>query len=256
MKEFEELLDIMHRLRQECPWDRDQNLLSLRAYLLEEAYECLEAMNSPDENHHIEELGDLLLQIIFQAEILSEQNPNGPAILKVIQTLKDKLIRRHPHVFADKKLSQASEVAGQWDEIKKSEKKSSDQKSLLDGISKSLTSLQLAQKLGDKSRKVKFDWNTSEEVWKQFLSEIEELKQAKTSSEKEHEIGDVFFSLVQWARHQNIDAEVALATANSRFRSRFQKMEAEASKTKTPFQDLSLEDKEKLWQKAKLEDAQ
>ena len=254
MKEFDELLEIMHRLRRECPWDRDQNLLSLRSYLLEEAYECLEAMSSPDENHHIEELGDLLLQIIFQAEILSEQNPDRPAILKIIQSLKDKLVRRHPHVFEDKKLSQASEVASQWDEIKKSEKKSSNAKSFLDGISKSLTSLQLAQKLGDKSKKVKFDWNTSDEVWNQLLLEMEELKQAKTQKEKEHELGDVFFSLVQWGRHQNIDAEVILATANSRFQSRFRKMEAEASKSNTPFQDLSLDEKEKLWKKAKLEE--
>jgi tetrapyrrole methylase family protein/MazG family protein len=250
MKAFDELLEIMHRLRMECPWDREQTLLTLRPFLIEEAYECLEAMNGADEAAHMEELGDLLLQIVFQAELLSEQNQSD-TISKIIEGLKQKLIRRHPHVFLDSKLTESKDVVQQWDEIKKTEKGILNSDSLLKGISKSLTSLQLAQKLGERSKKANFDWETSSEVWQQVLREIDELKSAKDAVEKEQEIGDVLFSLVQWCRHEKIDAEVALAGANSRFQSRFKKMEASAAHSGKAFKDIPPTEKEELWALAK-----
>ncbi|MDB5038195.1 MAG: MazG family protein [Bacteriovoracaceae bacterium] len=254
MKEFDELLAIMHKLRLECPWDKEQDLKSLRKYLLEESYECVGAIDEISTHGIeplIEELGDVLLQVVFQAEILSEETKEQ-TIKIVLDTLKEKLIRRHPHVFGDQKASNSKEVLKRWDEIKKSEKPIVKDASQLDGITRSHTALQLAQKLGDRSKKIDFDWGKPSEVWKQFESEVEELKKAKTPDEKEHELGDVFFSLVQWARHEKLDAEVVLAKANARFERRFKKMEEFARKKNQNFATLSAPEKEKLWQEAKL----
>jgi len=254
MKDFDEMLAIMHRLRNECPWDKEQNLLSLRAYLLEESYECLEAMNEfiKDESKApllIEELGDVLLQVFFQSEILSE-SLKRPIMKEVLTTLRDKLVRRHPHIFEESKNLSAKAVHAQWDEIKAKEKPKS-RVSLLDGLSKGLSSLQTAQKLGERSSKIQFDWTKPEEVYNHLESELEELKNAKSSKDIEDELGDVLFCLVQWARHKGIDAEVALAGGNLKFQRRFRKMEALSALSLDEFKALTVEDKEKLWEKAK-----
>lgn len=260
MKAFDEMVAVMHRLRHECPWDKEQTLTTLRKYLIEEAYECLAAMNdyldSPTEANLanlVEELGDVQLQVLFQAELLTEITQT-PALERLLLQLKEKLIRRHPHVFkpaeADPKRS-AVEVYQQWNEIKASEKPKV--ASLLGEIPKDFTALMRAQKLGDKAKKIKFDWNHKEEVWKQVLSEQAELEKAQTASEKEEELGDLLFSLVQWARHEGIDAETALAKANQKFERRCEVMFSEATKTGVPFTDLSLKQMEDLWQRAKKE---
>jgi MazG family protein len=255
MKAFDELLEIMGRLRKECPWDREQDLGSLRKYLLEEAYECVGAIDDLEKSGVqplIEELGDVLLQIVFQSEIISEKI-QSPAIEKVIETLNQKLLRRHPHVFGEEPAETSADVLKKWDEIKKAEK-GSPHLGHLDGISKSLTALQLAQKFGEKSKKIGFDWTQSQEVWKQVESELQELLSAKSLRDKEEEFGDLLFSLVQWARHESLDAETALARTNQKFLSRFKKMEEIAETKGENFQKLSLEEKEKLWQQAKIEE--
>ncbi len=255
MQEFNELLAIMHKLRQECPWDKEQDLLSLRKYLLEEAYECATAMDevaSVGVGPLIEELGDVLLQIVFQAELISEMT-GSDAVRKVIAGLNEKLIRRHPHVFGDAEADSTSAVLKRWDEIKMAEKSKTPSASLIDGIAKSLTGLQRAQKFGDRSKKIKFDWSQPEEVWAQFESEVKELREAKTSAEIEHEVGDLFFCLVQYARHRGVDSELALHKANQRFESRFKKMEEIAKREKKEFESYSLTEKEELWLKAKEE---
>jgi tetrapyrrole methylase family protein/MazG family protein len=249
VKEFDELIEIMHRLRKECPWDKEQNLSSLRRYLLEEAYECVAAIDelaSTGAEPLIEELGDVLLQVLFQSELLTEQT-NEPAILAVLNTLKSKLIRRHPHVFGNQEAKNAEAVLKRWDEIKKAEKGGSASGALAN-ISRSLTALQLSQKFGERSKKVEFDWPNSKEVWQQVTSEIDELLQAKELDQKEEELGDVLFSLVQWARHEGLDAETALARTNRKFQRRFEKMEEIGG---TEFASLPLEQKEMLWQQAK-----
>lgn len=254
MKEFDELVHIMHRLRKECPWDREQTIESLRQYLLEEASECVEAINDlkikgPD--NLIEELGDVLLQVLFQAEILSESH-SEISVKNVLNQLKDKLIRRHPHVFGDIATTKTStEVLAQWDQIKQSEKKGK-RESQLDGISKSLSALMMSHKLGERAAKVDFEWPTADGAWSDFESEIAELKAAKTKEERESEFGDILFSLTQWGRKSDFNAEVALFNANARFKWRFQKMEEIAKARSLDFTSLSLDEKGKLWREAKL----
>jgi len=252
MKEFDKLVEIMHRLRHECPWDKEQNLESLRRYLIEEAYECLDAMNQIEETGPaplIDELGDVLLQILFQTEILSEDlEPH--ALQMVLRGLQEKLIRRHPHVFGNRSVKNAQEVVQNWEEVKKSEKKNQVMDPLA-GIPAAMTALQRAFALGKKSKKNKFDWNKAPEIWHQVCSEMQELEQARTFGDVEEEFGDLLFSLVQWARHKDIDPEVALSAANLKFIRRFHGMQGLAKQKSQSFSDLSTKEKEKLWQQIK-----
>lgn len=249
MKEFDELVSVMHQLRQKCPWDQEQSLESLRTYLIEEAFEVLDAMNEAielkDYNNLIEELGDLLLQILFQSEIISEKSDHKPAIKTVIKELNDKLIRRHPHVFGEASADSATEVLRQWDEIKKTEKTKSNQ-SPLDDVASALTSLQRATKFGKHSKKLHFDWSDSKEVWEQLQLELQELQAAESYKDKEEELGDVLFCLAQWARHEKIDPEIALASSNAKFKKRF-----EYVLKKADLKNLSRNEKEALWNESK-----
>ncbi len=254
MTEFDELVAVMHRLRKECPWDKEQTLQSLRQYLLEEASECVEAIDDlPKKGRDplVEELGDVLLQVLFQAEILSESDTQF-SVRDVLSRLKDKLIRRHPHIFENgKSLESTKEVLAQWDKIKQSEKKEK-RESQLDGISKGLSALMMSHKLGERAAKVDFEWPDADGAWADFESEIQELKAAITEEERENEFGDILFSLAQWGRKSNFNSEVALAKANSRFKWRFQKMEELAKSRAVSFATLSLEEKGKLWKEAKV----
>ncbi|MGA0162827.1 MAG: nucleoside triphosphate pyrophosphohydrolase [Bdellovibrionota bacterium] len=249
MKEFDELVSVMHQLRQKCPWDQEQSLESLRTYLIEEAFEVLDAMNEAielkDYNNLIEELGDLLLQILFQSEIISEKSDHKPAIKTVIKELNDKLIRRHPHVFGEASADSATEVLRQWDEIKKTEKTKSNQ-SPLDDVASALTSLQRATKFGKHSKKLHFDWSDSKEVWEQLQLELQELQAAESYKDKEEELGDVLFCLAQWARHEKIEPEIALANSNAKFKKRF-----EYVLKKADLKNLSRNEKEALWNESK-----
>jgi len=256
MSEFEELRSIMKRLRSECPWDREQDLSSLRRYLIEEAYECLESMNLYIENkneatylHLKEELGDVLLQVLFQAKLLEEESKTD-ALSELCRELKDKLIRRHPHIFEGSSTLSAEAVHQQWNKIKAAEKPK--QSSLLGEVPKAMTALMRAQKIGNKTHKVKFDWETIDQVASQVESEWKELKNAKSEEEREEEFGDLMFSMVQWARHQGMDAETTLAKANQKFEGRFFEMERIAKASNQEFESLTLDEKEKLWQAAKL----
>lgn len=251
MDEFSDLLQLMRRLRKECPWDRKQDLQSLRSFLLEEAYECVEAINEYATDGFdplIEELGDVLLQVIFQAEILSEIL-HDKVIEEIIVQLKNKLIRRHPHVFEEEKCDNADAVKAKWDEIKQKEKPS---KKLLD-LPKSLTALQAAYQLGKIASKNDFDWASREEVEKKVREEMQEMEESTNRQSEEEELGDLLFCLAQWARIQKIDPEVALNRANQKFKKRFQKMHEIAERKSQYFKEVDREKKEELWQEAKRE---
>lgn len=256
---IQDLFDVMHRLRKECPWDQEQNLSTLRPFLLEESYECVAAMNAFLENPNdttrndlLEELGDVFLQILFQTEILQE-NSSTNIRWQVFSLLKEKLVRRHPHVFGTERSSatNSEEVLVQWEKIKKSEKGDSRSLGLADDLAKKgkgLSSLKRASKLGAASKKVAFDWANAHEVWKHFETELKEIAEARTPEEKEHELGDLLFCLAQWARHEGVDPEVALHGANERFVTRFRTMLEISTKN---FESLTSDEKEELWQRAK-----
>lgn len=248
---FGDLVAIMHRLRSECPWDREQNLDTLKNYLLEEAYECLQAMDeikSKGPTPLIEELGDLLLQVLFQSEIISEiyQDKNIQSVLLV---LKEKLIRRHPHIFTEAKSGTAKEILEYWEAIKRSEKKTTSE---LGDLSFKGPALLQAYKWGEKSSRVRFDWDKPEEVWQQVLSELKELEEAESLEDKEEELGDLLFCLAQWARHLQIQPERALQKANQKFIARFLVMEEIAKEDGKSWKDLTRDEKETLWSKAKV----
>jgi MazG family protein len=252
MHDFNSLLDVMHKLRNECPWDKEQSLASLRSYLIEEAYECLDAMLEAENGKPealIEELGDLLLQICFQSEILSEE-AKRPIIHDVIDGITRKLIRRHPHIFSDTKAANTNEVLENWEEIKKKEK-GLNVSSIFHDFKAIGPSLQTALKIGSKSKRVRFDWENAQEVWTQTKSEWLELENAQSKADKEEELGDLLFCLAQWARHQDLDPEVALQSANQKFLRRFRWMEIHSEKNGLNFKELSRDEKEELWKKAK-----
>ena len=263
MNEFEALVEVMHRLRRDCPWDREQTLESLRKYLIEETYEVLEALNHyiDDQNavnlkHLREELGDLLLQILFQAEILNEKT-NVDELRLMMRDLRDKLVRRHPHIFENsaENLS-AKEVHDQWNLIKAKEKAASKGPELqgsFANLPKGLPATLLAQKIGEKSAKVRFDWNSAPEAWLDVESEIQELKTATSKRHQEEEFGDLLFSLIQWGRHEKIDSEVALQRANEKFLRRFTSME-EVLRNEQPLvkmDELTYDQKNDLWKRVK-----
>ena len=259
MKEFDDLIAVVERLRKDCPWDREQTLQSLRPFLIEESYEVLEALDRLHEDPKntdalVEEWGDLLLQIVLQAIILRESHSEISLALIATQ-LKEKLIRRHPHVFGENKIKTSTEVLQQWDKLKAAEKNTESPKSLMHDIQPKTPAMLHALKIGERSHKIKFDWPTSEDVWVQVLSELKELEdETKENADKkrqEDELGDLLFSLVQWARHQKINAEAALASTNRKFLTRFAKMEELARQRLLCFDTLSLEEKENLWVEAK-----
>lgn len=261
MKEFDRLIFIMKELREKCPWDREQNLASLRKYLIEESYESLEALENfiqkESDDHFLElkeELGDLLLQILFQTKILQEIKGGDPLKDSLIQ-LEDKLIRRHPHVFGEKAdLTQTADaVLQQWNQIKETEKASKKPASLLKDAAKTAPAMAQSHEIGKRCAKVGFDWLTPTEVWSQVQSELKELNEAETSQQIEDEWGDLVFSLIQWARHKKFDPEVALARMNHRFRRRFDWMEEAARSTGRKFAELPRDEMERLWTQAKIE---
>jgi len=259
MKDFDSLVDLMRELREKCPWDREQSLSTLRKYLIEESYESLEALQKFIENpqedqysHLKEELGDLLLQILFQAKLLQEQKGGDP-LRELMIELREKLIRRHPHIFGDQPdLTQSADaVYQQWSKIKESEKGTKAIDSTLSKVAKVLPAMAQSFEIGKRCHKIGFDWTDSSEVWAQVKSELKELEQATSIDEKENEWGDLCFSLVQWARHEKIDPEVALLKMNLRFRRRFEWMESEAQRQQKNFESLSRDEMEQLWVRAK-----
>ena len=246
--ELERLIEIVEILRSEngCQWDREQTHDTLKRNMLEEAYEAVDAINDNDMKHLQEELGDVLLQVVLHAQIAKEEKAFD--IEAVAKTLSDKLVHRHPHVFGDVKVSSTDEILDNWEKLKKEEKKH--RKSVMDGVSKAQAALMSAQKISKKAVGVGFEWPDEASLYDCVLSEIKEFKEAKTQEEKEDELGDILFAVVNLARWNKIDAEQALIKANKKFTSRFRLMEANADKE---LEHLSLEEWDNLWKKAKKE---
>jgi MazG family protein len=230
---FSEFVEIVEKLRKECPWDREQTNESIKAATIEEAYEVVEAIEKKNYEDLKSELGDLLLHVVFHTIIASETQ--NFTIEDVIKSIQDKLIRRHPHVFGDVAVSGAEEVKKNWEEIKLSEGR----KSILDGVPEILPALQRAHRLQEKAAKVGFDWEKKEDVWKKVIEEIEEMHEVELkrheSNDKnsevnlyeilENEVGDVFFALVNYARFLGVNPENALRRTNNKFITRFSYVE-------------------------------
>lgn len=252
---FERLVGIMAKLRQDCPWDRAQDLQSLKAYLLEEAYEVLEAIDADDPEAHVEELGDLLLQVVFQAEIRRGQGHFDAA--DVAHAIADKLVRRHPHVFGAAKAHTKEEVVGSWEAIKAQERAAKGQpdQSVLSGVPKALPALLRAQKVGEKASRVGFDWGDMQGPIDKVHEEIAELMEALASKDPAaitHELGDCLFALVNVARYTDTQAEAALQQTVNRFSKRFRHVEAGARAQDRPLSELSLKEMDVLWDEAKV----
>lgn len=245
---LEELIKIIEILRSEngCKWDREQTHATLKKNMLEEAYEAVDAIDNNDMKHLQEELGDVLLQVVLHSQIAKEEDAFN--IEDVAQKLKDKLIRRHPHVFGNVKVNDTKEILENWEKIKLEEKPH--RTSIMDGISKSQAALMSAQKISKKAIEVGFEWPNIESLWECIHSELNEFKEAKTQEEKEDELGDILFAVVNLARWNKIDAEQALLKANKKFMQRFRKMEELASKN---LEEHSFEEWDNLWKSAKMD---
>jgi len=251
---FDYLNQVIRKLRSPagCPWDRKQTIKSLKEFLLEETYELLEAMASRSLSKHKEELGDLLLQIMLQSEIRRQQGKF--CITDVINSLTEKLIRRHPHVFGKTKARNVKTVLKNWEQIKSSEKKNKKRKSIMDGIPKSMPALLKALKIQRRAARMGFDWKDYHGVISKIKEENNELIKAITTGKKheiEHEIGDLFFSMINLCRHFNIDPDSALNKCIKRFSQRFTKVEQMANKYNLPLHKCSLKQLDDMWEKAK-----
>lgn len=230
-----------------CPWDREQTHMTLRRNLIEEAYEAVAAIDSSDIAELRDELGDILLQVVFHAQIASETGAFD--IDDVAGAIVAKLVRRHPHIFGDAVAETASDVMTRWDEIKREEKP---ERGILEGIAPTLPALVYAEKVSRRAVSVGFEWETVDDVWDKVHEEIDELKATEAGSiEAEDELGDVLFSVVNVGRKMGIDAEQALRGTCAKFIRRFGAMEAEATARGRTLEDLSLDEMEALWRHAK-----
>ncbi|MBR3568604.1 MAG: nucleoside triphosphate pyrophosphohydrolase [Salinivirgaceae bacterium] len=251
LEAFGQLLDIMDELREKCPWDRKQTFESLRVQTIEESYELTEAILANDMDEVKKELGDLLLHIVFYAKMGSEQGRFD--IADVINSLCQKLIYRHPHVFGDEKANSAEAVLQNWEQLKLKEK--GRKPSVLSGVPKSLPALVKAYRIQDKTHSVGFDWPEREQVWAKVEEELQEFKtelQADPSSKAtESEFGDLLFSLVNAARLYKINPENALDSTNLKFISRFNYLEEQIKKNGKTLKDTTLEEMDQLWNEAK-----
>ena len=250
--DFRALTDIVARLRAPggCPWDREQTHESLKRHLLEECYEALEAIDQGQPSLLAEELGDLLVQVAFHADIAREAGHF--TLAEVIAGVNDKLIRRHPHVFGNASAADAREVELNWEQLKAKERQEQGiRKSPVDGIPVDLPALSYAQLMQDRAAKAGFDWPDVAGVLDKIVEEAAELRQATTAADRRHELGDLLLVLVNLGRWLEVQAEDALRQANGRFRNRYRQMEQLAERRGLDFAQLPLEDKEALWQEAK-----
>jgi ATP diphosphatase len=251
------LLDVMSRLRDPehgCPWDLRQNFQSIVPYTVEETYELVDAIEAENFEQIREELGDVMFQVVFYAQLASEQNRFD--FDEVVAGITDKLVRRHPHVFSDASevATSEAEVKENWERFKQSEREQKKQGAILDDVPRALPALSRAQKLQKRAARVGFDWLDAEGVWAKINEEMSELREAIASENDSHieaELGDVLIAVVNLARHLGVDAESATRRANSRFESRFRTMEQAALKEGSSLGDETLEQLEKRWQTAK-----
>ena len=245
---FERLVRIMDDLREQCPWDKKQTIHTLRQMTLEETYELTDAITENDWKAIKEELGDLMLHLVFYAKIGMEQNQF--TLTEVIEGISNKLVARHPHIYGDVKVSNEDDVKRNWEKLKLKEGKSS----VLEGVPKALPALVKAMRLQEKARQVGFEWEEKEQVWNKVEEEIEEMKEAiaqKDPEKTEEEMGDVFFSLVNYARFVNVDAENALEVTNKKFQKRFMLMEKIALEKGLSLQNMSLDEMDAMWNEVK-----
>ena len=250
LEAFGKLLDIMDELREKCPWDQKQTLESLRKLTIEETYELGDAIIERDLPEIKKELGDILLHIVFYAKIGDEMNSFN--IGDVINALTEKLIYRHPHVFGDVSVADASEVEENWEALKLKEK--GRKKKVLEGVPASLPALVKANRIQEKARGVGFDWEHREQVWdkvKEEISEVEHELKVNDQAKLEQEFGDLFFSLVNAARLYDIDPETALERTNRKFIHRFNYLEEKTLGNGLSMHDMSLEEMDKYWEEAK-----
>lgn len=250
LEAFEKLLDIMDVLREKCPWDRQQDFDSLRTLTIEETYELVDAIVSKDYEGIEEELGDLLLHVVFYAKLGSEINKFD--ILSVLENICNKLIYRHPHVFGNVDVeNNPQKVKKNWEALKRKEGK----KSIFDGVPNALPAMIKAIRIQDKARSVGFDWEKPCDVWNKVIEEINELKQAteivKDNDKIEEEFGDFLFSIINAARLYNIDPETALEKTNKKFMKRFKYIEEKSKEQGKSIDKMTLDEMNNLWEEAK-----
>jgi MazG family protein len=247
-KEFLEFVEIVHKLRRECPWDKEQTHSSIRPSLIEETYEVVEAIDQGNLDDLKKELGDLLLHVVFHASIAEQANEF--TLEDVIKTITEKLIRRHPHVFGEVEVSGSKQVISNWEKIKMTEGRNS----VMEGVPKELPALLRAHRLQDKASKVGFDWEKKEDAWKKVDEEMNELHRAIKSGkqdEVEAEFGDLLFAMVNYSRFINVNPEIALRQTVEKFITRFQYIEKRLKEIGKDIHSSSLEEMDKLWEEAK-----
>jgi XTP/dITP diphosphohydrolase len=247
-KAFERLLIIMDELRAGCPWDMKQTMESLRHLTIEEVYELGDAILDGDHEEIKKEIGDILLHMVFYSKIGSEKNQFD--IADSLNSICDKLISRHPHIYGDVKVQDEEEVKANWEKLKLKEGK----KSVLEGVPRSLPAMVKAQRIQDKARGVGFDWDNSDQVWEKVLEELEEFKQEsdRNSDKMEEEFGDLLFSMINFARFKGLNPEDALERTNKKFIFRFQYLETKSAEDGKNLSDMTLDEMDKYWNEAKL----
>lgn len=248
MEKFKSLLDIMYRLRKECPWDKEQTHESIKSATLEESYEVIDSIDKKDYNELKSELGDLLLHIVFHS-VIAEENDEF-TIDDVIDSISQKLIRRHPHIFSDTVVNSKEDIMRNWESIKLTEGR----KSVLEGVPQNLPELHKAFRIQEKVSKIGFDWKNKSDVWAKVLEEIDELKVAEQSGELskvEEEIGDLFFSLVNYSRFLKVNPENSLRRTNNKFIKRFQYIEEKVKAEGKDITNCGLEEMDKFWNESK-----
>jgi tetrapyrrole methylase family protein/MazG family protein len=254
---FARLLEVMHQLRAPggCPWDREQTHQTLRPYLIEEAYEVLEAIEQGDDSELCEELGDLLLQVVFHAELAQERGAFD--YNAVARGLTEKLVRRHPHVFADVEANDVEAVARNWSQIKsaeriaKAEKKGLGAPSAIDGIPRAMPALLRAHRIGEKAGKVGVDWRSAADVPAKIHEELAEVTEARTHEERGRELGDLLLAVASYCRLNGHDPETSLHGAIDRFDARFRSMESEAATSDRPLSEQTRSELDEAWTRAK-----
>jgi MazG family protein len=250
---FDDLVRLMTRLRgpDGCPWDRKQTLPDLKAYVIEESYEVVDAIDQGDRAALAEELGDLLLQAVFIAEMTREEGSFD--IYDSITAIHDKLVRRHPHVFGDVVANDAEQVLVNWEKLKQDERKA-ENKSVLSGVPQAMPALLKASRLTEKAARVGFDWRRTEDVFDKIDEETAELREAVAEGDAEHiheEIGDLLFTIANIARKVNVNPEEALQSTNRKFMRRFESMETRVRERDQNLDQLELEEMDRLWDEAK-----
>lgn len=243
---FARLLKIMDELREQCPWDRKQTLQSLRNLTIEETYELADAILEEDLEEVKEEIGDIMLHMVFYAKIADEKGAFD--IADALHAVCEKLIKRHPHIYGDLKVADEEEVKRNWEQLKLQEGK----KSVLAGVPNSLPAMVKAYRMQEKTKQVGFEWENAHQVWEKVEEELEEFKEVMDNDDsmqrKEEEFGDLLFSLINYARFQNIDPETALERVNKKFKSRFEYIESNATKS---LEEMTLAEMDTLWEEAK-----